>query len=152
MRLNPKKIVFNQKISLSEAINVYKILLEVIEEWDESLYYYVYIKKDFDIFIETIHQDEVYWLASKLSVDDRDAVVCLMEFPSFWEDLKDHLYNCSINDYKRYSVFTKSDLMGSEDRTWEEYLGDNEEDAYIFFNSVLMIEDIVSIIELDDEA
>ena len=152
MKLDPKKIVFNRKLSLSEAVKAYTILNEILLLDDnESHYYYVIIKDQFDIFIETINDVEVYWLANKLQVTDRQAVLCLCEYPTFWEDLKDHLYMCGINDYKRYSVFTKGDLMGTDDRTWEEYIGSDENDAMQFYTDILLIDDIISVIEIEDE-
>jgi hypothetical protein len=152
MKLDPKKIVFNRKLSLSEAVQAYTILNETLFLDDrESHYYYVIIKDQFDIFIETLNDVEVYWLANKLQVTDRQAVLCLCEYPTFWEDLKDHLYMCGINDYKRYSVFTKGDLMGTDDRTWEEYIGSDEDDAMQFYTDILLIDDIISVIEIEDE-
>jgi len=152
MKLDPKKIVFNRKLTLSEAVKAYTILNEILLLDDrESHYYYVIIKDQFDIFIETINDVEVYWLANKLQVTDRQAVLCLCEYPTFWEDLKDHLYMCGINDYKRYSVFTKGDLMGTDDRTWEEYIGSDENDAMQFYTDILLIDDIISVIEIEDE-
>lgn len=152
MSLDPKKVVFNRRLSLAEAVNVYSILMETLREGgDEDTYYYVSVGEDTDLFIEGISSDEVYWMARKLSVEDKHAVTALIEYPAFWDGLKDHLYNCGINDYKRYQVFTKNDLMGEGTRVWEEYLGESEEDAYEFFSKVLMIEDIVSILEMEDE-
>jgi len=152
MKLDPKKVVFNKKLTLTEAVRAYTILNETLMlDNQEMYYYYVFIRNDFDIFIETIENVEVYWLANKLEVTDRQAVMCLCEYPTFWENLKDHLYLCEINDYKRYSVFTKGDLMGTDDRTWEEYVGKDEEDAREFFTNILMIQDIISIIQSEDE-
>jgi hypothetical protein len=137
---------------LSEAIKAYTILNETLFLDDrDSHYYYVIIKNEFDIFIETINDVEVYWFANKLEVTDRQAVMCLCEYPTFWENLKDHLYMCGINDYKRYSVFTKGDLMGTDDRTWEEYIGSDENDAMQFYTDILLIDDIISVIEIEDE-
>ena len=152
MKLDPKKIVFNRKLSLSEAVQAYTILNETLflDEQD-AYYYYVIIKNEFDVFIETLNDTEVYWLANKLGVTDRQAVVCLCEYPTFWEDLKDHLYMCGINDYKRYSVFTKGDLMGTDDRTWEEYIGEDENDAKEFYSDILLIQDIISVIEQTED-
>lgn len=152
MKLDPKKVVFSRKLSLNEAVQAYSILLESVRnDRDDGTYYYVIVEPNFDLFIEAVSSEEVHWLANKLMVDDRDALVCLIEFPSFWEDLKDHLYICNINDYKRFSVFTKGDLMGEGSRVWEEYLGENERDAYEFYTEILMIEDVISIIEMEDE-
>lgn len=152
MKLDPKKVVFNKKLTLTEAVRAYTILNETLMlDNQEMYYYYVFIRNEFDIFIETIENVEVYWLANKLEVTDRQAVMCLCEYPTFWENLKDHLYLCEINDYKRYSVFTKGDLMGTDDRTWEEYVGKDEEDAREFFTNILMIQDIISIIQSEDE-
>jgi len=58
---------------------------------------------------------------------------------------------CGINNLKKYSVFTKGDLMGTDDRTWEEYIGEDENDALQFYTDILLIEDILSIIESEDE-
>jgi hypothetical protein len=58
---------------------------------------------------------------------------------------------CGINNLKRYSVFTKGDLMGTDDRTWEEYIGEDESDALQFYTDILLIQDILSIIESEDE-
>lgn len=152
MKLDPKKIVFNKPLTLSQAIQAYTILTEVINEDDiEDKFLYVYIKNDFDLFVESLEDSEVKWIARKLGVEDRDAVMCLMEYPYFWENLKDHLYNCRINGYKRYSVFTKADLVGDWDRTWEEYIGESEEDAYEFYKKILKIKKIVSILEMNDD-
>lgn len=152
MKLDPKKVVFNRKLTLTEAVRAYTILNEtLILDNQEDYYYYVIIRDDFDIFIETLQNVIVYWLANKLEITDRQAVMCLCEYPTYWEDLKDHLYNCGINNYKRYSVFTKGDLMGTDDRQWEEYVGEDEEDAREFFTNILLIQDIISIIESEDE-
>lgn len=114
MKLDPKRIVFNRKLTLTEAVKAYTILNGTLSLDDhDSYYYYIILKNDFDIFIESINDVEVYWLANKLEITDRQAVMCLCEYPNFWEDLKDHLYICGINDFKRYSVFTKGDLIGS---------------------------------------
>ena len=152
MKLDPKRVVFNRRLSLTEAVKAYTILNETLFLDDhDSHYYYVILKNDFDIFIETINDVEVYWLANKLEITDRQAVMCLCEYPTFWEDLKDHLYMCDINSYKRYSVFTKGDLMGTDDRTWEQYVGSDEQDALQFYTDILLIDDIISVIELEDE-
>jgi len=154
MRLDPKRVVFNRKLSLTEAVQAYSILVDTLKDSkDKGMYYYVIVQLDFidNLFVEAVAPEEVHWLANKLSVDDRQALVCIMEFPSFWEDLKDHLYNCEINNYKRFSVFTKNDLMGEGNRVWEEYIGEDEEDAYYFYSNILLIQDIVSIIEMEDE-
>jgi len=152
MKLDPKRIVFNRRLSLTEAVKAYTILNETLFLDDhDSYYYYVIVKNDFDIFIETINDVEVYWLANKLEITDRQAVMCLCEYPTFWEDLKDHLYMCDINGYKKYSVFTKGDLMGTDDRTWDQYIGSDEEDALQFYTEILLIDDIISVIESEDE-
>lgn len=152
MKLNPKKVIFNRELTLPEIVKAYTILNDVLFVSDQSsYYYYISIKDDFDISIETLSDVEVYWIAAKLNVTDRQAVICLCEYPTFWEDLKDHLYVCGINDYKRYGVFTKGDLMGTDDRTWEEYIGESEQDAMEFYSEILLIEDIVSIIEQTED-
>jgi len=152
MKLDPKKIVFNKALNLEEAIRVFSVLMEVIDSSSmDDNYFYVYVRDDFDLFVETVSDIEVYWLAEKLNSTDRDALMCLMEYPYFWETLKDILYDNKINDYKRYSVFTKNDLMGSGNRTWEEYLGEDYKDAEEFFQDILLIEDVISIIEIEDE-
>ena len=56
-----------------------------------------------------------------------------------------------INGYKKYSVFTKGDLMGTDDRTWDQYIGSDEEDALQFYTEILLIDDIISVIESEDE-
>lgn len=152
MKLDPKRIVFNRKLTLTEAVKAYTILNGTLSLDDhDSYYYYIILKNDFDIFIESINDVEVYWLANKLEITDRQAVMCLCEYPNFWEDLKDHLYICGINDFKRYSVFTKGDLIGSDERTWVEYIGSDEEDALQFYTDILLIDDIISVIEIEDE-
>ena len=152
MKLDPKKIVFNRKLTLEEAIRAYAVLNEVLTTgMQDSLYYYVVVRSDFDLYIESLDDIEVYWVANKLEVTDREAVVCICEYPTFWEDLKDHLYLCEINDYKRYSVFTKGDLLGTDDRTWEEYIGESEQDAMEFYSDILLIQDIISVIEQTED-
>ena len=39
----------------------------------------------------------------------------------------------------------------TDDRTWEEYIGEDESDALQFYTDILLIEDILSIIESEDE-
>jgi len=151
-KLDPKKVVFSRQLSLTEAVQAYSILMESLRYDDTNqMYYYVIVEEDFNLFIEAVDSKEVHWLANKLSVEDRQALVCLIEYPAFWEDLKDILYMCGINDYKKFSVFTKNDLIGEGNRVWEEYLGDDESDAYHFYSEILLVEDIVSIIEMNDE-
>jgi hypothetical protein len=152
MRLDAKKIVFNRPLDLEEAVRVFTIMKEVIDySTIDDNYFYVYVKKDLDIFIETISDIEVFWLADRLGIDDRQALVCLIEYPYFWENLKDILFYNKINNYKRYTVFTKNDLMGEGNRTWEEYLGESHEEAVEFFRDILLIDDVISVIEMDDE-
>jgi len=152
MRLDAKKIVFNKALDLEEAAKVFIILKETLDlSLIKDNYFYVYIRKDLDLFIETLSDIEVYWLADKLSITDRQAVICLIEYPYFWEGLKDMLHLNSINNYKRYTVFTKNDLMGEGNRTWEEYLGESHEEAVEFFRDILLIDDVISVIEMDDE-
>lgn len=152
MRLDPKKIVFNKPMSLSQAIKAYSILDEVIDATQlGDDYIYVHIKEGFSFNVETIEKNEVDWLSKELGVTDREAVICIIEYPGYLEDLKDHLYNCRINGYKRYSVFTKADIMGDWDQTWEEYIGVSEDDARFFFKNILKVDGIVSILEMDDE-
>jgi len=150
--LQADKIVFNKPLDL---IDVIKALSSIKESIDVSLidnnYFYVFIKDDFDLYVEPVPDTEVYWTANMLNINDRQAVICLMEYPGFWESLKDILYYCRINDYKRYSVFTKNDLMGSGNRVWEDYIGENEEEAKEFFRDILMVEDVISVINRDDE-
>ena len=152
MRLDAKKIVFNRPLDLEEAVRVFTIMKEVIDySTIDDNYFYVYVKKDLDIFIETISDIEVFWLADRLGIDDRQALVCLIEYPYFWENLKDILFYNKINNYKRYTVFTKNDLMGEGNRTWEEYLGESHEEAVEFFRDILLIDGVISVIEMDDE-
>lgn len=52
MKLDPKRIVFNRKLSLTEAVKAYTILNETLFLDEQELYYYyVIIKGEFDIFI-----------------------------------------------------------------------------------------------------
>ena len=57
MKLDPKKVVFNRKLSVSEAVQAYTILNEnlFLDEQDAYYYYYVIIKNEFDVFIETLN-------------------------------------------------------------------------------------------------
>ena len=103
------------------------------------------------MYIEAILSNEVDWVVSEMGITPRESVVMMCEYPTFYETLKEHLYNCGINGYKRFSVFTKSDLTGEGDRTWEDFIGYSEEDATKFYRDVLLVKDIVSIIEHDDE-
>lgn len=153
MKLDPKKVVFNRKLTSTEAVQAYTVLVEIIDVEREagSVYYYVFLRDEFDMMIETVPSEEVYWMAGNMQISDREAVMLMVEYPGFWEDLKDILYACRINDYKRYNVFTKNDLMGEGDVTWEEYIGESEKDALIFYRDILQVKDIVSIIEMDDE-
>lgn len=152
MRLQVEKIVFNKPLELSDAIRAYGILKEIIDSSEiKDNYFYVFIKENYDLYVETVPDLEVFWIADRLGVSDRQAVLCLMEYPSFWDSLKDLLYLCKINDFKRYSVFTKNDLMGTGNRTWEEYIGESEEDAKEFYEHILLVDDIISIIKMDDE-
>ena len=152
MKLRPEKIMFDKPLNLKESVAAFTILKEVIDPASiKDNYFYVYVKDNYDLFIESVADIEVYWFANKLQVDDREALLCLVEFPSFWETLKDILYINGINNYKRYTVFTKNDLMGTGNRTWEEYLGENDADAWEFYRDILLVQDIVSIIEMDDE-
>ena len=41
--------------------------------------------------------------------------------------------------------------MGTDDRTWEEYIGSDENDAMQFYTDILLIDDIISVIEIEDE-
>ena len=152
MRLQVEKIVFNKPLELSDAIRAYSILKEIIDSSEiKDNYFYVFIKENYDLYVETVPDLEVFWIADRLGISDRQAVLCLMEYPSFWDSLKDLLYLCKINDFKRYSVFTKNDLMGTGNRTWEEYIGESEEDAKEFYEHILLVDDIISIIKMDDE-
>jgi hypothetical protein len=150
--LQADKIVFNKPLDLIDAV---KALSSIRDSIDVSLikdnYFYVFIKDNFDLYVEPIPDIEVYWTANMLNVDDRQAVICLMEYPGFWDSLKDILYYNKINNYKRYSVFTKNDLMGSGSRVWEDYIGKNEEEAKEFYRDILMVEDVISVIKMDDE-
>jgi hypothetical protein len=139
---------------LTEAVQAYTVLVEIIDTDREigSVYYYVFLRDEFDMMIETVPSEEVYWMAGHLQISDREAVMLMVEYPGFWEDLKDILYALRINNYKKYNVFTKNDLMGEGDVTWEEYIGESEEDALRFYRDILQVEDIVSIIEMEDEA
>ena len=44
-----------------------------------------------------------------------------------------------------------SNSFFTPNRTWDEYLGENEIDATEFFRDILLVEDIVSVIQMDDE-
>tara|TARA_B100000902_G_scaffold43254_1_gene50960 strand:+ start:4557 stop:5030 length:474 start_codon:yes stop_codon:yes gene_type:complete len=152
LRLRSEKIVFNKPLELSDAIKALTALKEIVDVSEiKDNYLYVFVKENYDLYIETIPDIEVLWTAERLGITDRQAVVCLMEYPSFWDSLKDLLYLSKINNFNRYSVFTKNDLMGTGSRTWEEYIGESEEDAREFYEHILLIEDIVSIIKMDDE-
>jgi len=152
LRLKSEKIVFNKPLELSDAVKALAALKEIVSVSEiKDNYLYVFVKENHDLYIETIPDIEVLWIADRLGVSDRQAVVCLMEYPGFWDSLKDLLYLCKINNFKRYSVFTKNDLMGTGNRTWEEYIGESEEDAREFYEHILLVDDIVSIIKMDDE-
>ena len=152
MRLRAEKVVFNKALTLEEGIKVFSILKEVIDPASvDDNYFYVYVRKDYDIFIETVSELEVFWIANKLGVSDKQGLICLMEYPYFWENLKDHLHNCRINNFKRYMAFTKADLMGESNTSWEEYMGESNQDAHEFFSDILMMEDVISVIEVNDE-
>lgn len=152
MKINTDKIVLECFLTDDEIIKVAPYIRRSIKN-EELLENFIYIYADsiYSIVIHTIPDVDVYWLAGKLEVEDRESVMCLSNFQGFWSELKDVLYLNKINDYKRYGVFTKGDLIGSGERTWEEYVGESEEDAMEYFSDILEIKDIQSIIEIRDE-
>jgi len=153
MKLDAKKVVFSRPISLYEAALIYSSITNEYAEDPSSnnYYYYVGIDSIANVFIESLPSVEVEWVSKEMNITNRESVIMLCEYPNFYELLKDHLYNCGINGYKRYSVFTKSDLIGDNDRTWEDFIGYSEEEAMVFYKDILMIKDIISVIKHDDE-
>jgi hypothetical protein len=153
MKLDAKKVVFSKPISLYEAALIYSSIAEEYNKEGglDNFYYYVGIEDTANVYIEAILSTEVNWVSKELDITPRESVVMLCEYPDFYETLKDHLYNCGINDYKRFSVFTESDIMGEGSRVWEDYIGRTQEDAMEFYRDILLIKDIVSIIEHDEE-
>ena len=152
MNFDPNKIVLNRVLTVEEGLAVYHIMRQLLEQDEDNMfYYYISVTEESHIDVQSIRSEEVNWLAKKLDVKPRDAVICICEYEGFWEDLKDILHYNDINDYKRYFVFTKSDIIGEGDQEFTEYIGTSEEEAMEFYRDILMIDDIVSVIEDDNE-
>lgn len=152
MNFDPKKIVLNRVLTVEEGLAVYHIMRDILsKDEDGEFYYYITVTEDSLIDVQSVRSVEVDWLSKKMNIKKREAVICICEFDGFWEDLKDILHFNQINDYKRYFVFTKEDILGEGDQDFTEYIGTSEEDAMEFYRDVMMVENIVSVMPDEDE-
>ena len=155
MRLDPKKILTSRRFNTEEVLSAYEIMRNLMDAKDADEFYY-YIDTDKNgmahVFVTGIY--EVEWLAKKLNCRPKQALMCINEYPGFWEELKDTLNSVGVSGYdKRFLVFTKRDLMNDSNNfgSHEEYVGDSKEDAMEYFKKVLGVADVISIIEDEEE-
>lgn len=155
MRLDPKKILTSKTFSVEEVLSAYSIMMKLMEAKDADKFYY-YIDTDNEGFAHVFvtNVEEVEWLAKKLNCKPKQALMCINEYPGFWDDLKDILNLVGVSGYdKRFFVFTERDLFSDEfnPNSHEEYVGESKEDAMEYFRDVVNISDIISIIEDEEE-
>jgi hypothetical protein len=148
MSIDQSKIVFSRELSEDNAYRIYSSVTDVLEKYNtNNNYFFIDLEVDFGVNIISYDSDEVQWLSNQLECTDREAVVCIYYYDGFLEDLKDVLYINGINDYKKYYVVTKAELIDGTDINYGDYIGKSKEDAFYYFENIVGAPEIVSIQE-----
>ncbi|MEJ6794604.1 MAG: hypothetical protein QNK68_06305 [Flavobacteriales bacterium] len=148
MKLNQNRIVLSRDLDEDKAFLVYSSLENVLNRYNtNNNYFLIDLDVDFGVSVITYDPDEIQWLARELGCTDREAVICVYYYDGFLEDLKDVLYINGINDYKRYYVVTKEELLDGKDVDYGDYIGKSKEDAFFYFENIVGASEIISIQE-----
>lgn len=152
MKLNLDRVIFSTELDEYNAFRINQSIKPILERYNtNNNYFFVDLDLSFGLNILTYDPDEVQWLARKLECTDREAVYSIYYYDGFLEDYKDILYENNINDYKRYTVMTISNLNNGEELDYGDYIGESIEDATDYFNNIVAVPDIIKIIEHDEE-
>jgi hypothetical protein len=148
MKLNQSRIIISRDLDEDKAYLVYSSLEDVLKRYNNNNnYFFIDLEVDFGVSVIAYEPDEIHWLARELECTDREAVICVYYYDGFLEDLKDVLYINGINDYKRYYVVTKEELLGGKDIDYGDYIGKSKEDAFFYFENIVGAPEIISIQE-----
>jgi len=146
MKLNQNRVVFSRDLDEQKAYLVYSSLEDVLDKYNtNNNYFFIDLDIDFGVSIISYDPDEIQWLARELGCTDRESVICVYYYDGFLEDLKDVLYINGINDYKRYYVVTKEELLSGKDIDYGDYIGKSKEDAMFYFENIVGAPEIISI-------
>lgn len=145
MTFDPNKIYITRTLSVEEGLAVYDALKTLIErDGNDKHYYYVDVDYDSKIKIDTISSIQVDWLAKKLECEQKDALISVIQYPAFYDDLYSLLYRIGINDIKRYEVMTDS---SDDDSDWGYHFDESKENAIHFFKNIIKIPNFITALE-----
>lgn len=154
MRSAIDRVVFNRSLTPEERETVSIYMASVlISNALEEYYYYVHVgnmdDREMSISISTFSAEEVQWQANELMCTDLQAVYAIAEYDGFYEELMELLWINEINDYDRYIAQTKASLTGDEHV--RHCIARSEKDALFYFNSILGVEDIITVRKDNEE-
>lgn len=144
-----ERIVFSRELSEEEYILASIHLLSILHRYNQDSYYYVDIRSDQHMSVLALPEEEVHWQANELMCTDREAVIALLEYEGFYEELQYTLWKNNIGDLNRYIAHSEENIIHGTDP--EPCIAKTEQDAYFYFNNILGILDILTVREDNEE-
>lgn len=144
-----ERIVFNRDLKTEEYVSLSFFMVGFMQKYkDEDLYYYVEVSEDLDLNVTTFDAYEVQWQASELLCTDHEALVSMVEYDGFYEEVMEMLWKNNINNLDRYIAQTTESIETGEDPRW--CIAPDEEQAYHYFAHILQLKDIITV-RIDNE-
>lgn len=150
MRSETERVVFNRALNPDEYLSASLFMMSLLLKYkNEDYYYYVNVGKDMDMNVTTYASEEVQWQANELMCTDLQAVFAIAEYDGFYEDLTEILWKNNIGGYNRYVAQTTHTLIKDEDV--KHCIAKSEKDAMFYFDTILGVDDILTIREDNEE-
>lgn len=150
MRSETERVVFNRALDPDEYLSASLFMMSLLLRYkQEDYYYYVNVGKDMDMNVTTYTSEEVQWQANELMCTDLQAVFAIAEYDGFYEDITELLWKNNIGGYNRYVAQTTDTLIKDEDV--KHCIAKSEKDAMFYFDTILGVDDILTIREDNEE-
>lgn len=144
------RIVFNRELKTEEYVSLSIFMIGFMQKHnEEDYYYYVEVSDDLDLSVTTYEAYEVQWQASELLCTDQEALVSMIEFDGFYEEVMEMLWRNKIGPYNRYIAQTKDTIEYGEEPRW--CIAENDEEAHHYFSDILHLQNIITIREDNEE-
>jgi len=150
MSLTPERVVFSRQLATEEYVSISFFMIGFMHKYtDEDLYYYVEVSEDLDLHVTTFDAYEVQWQASELLCTDHEALVSMVEYDGFYEEVMEMLWRNGINKYDRYVAQTEETISEGLDPRW--CISATEEEAYHYFSHILKLKHIITVRKDNEE-
>lgn len=146
MSLPTNRVVFNRDLNEKDYEGVSLFMSSLLQRYsDQDLYFYVEVGEMLDLGVTTYQAEEVQWQARQLMCTDQQALISICEFDGVLEELLTMFWELGVLPLNRYVAQTVRTL--EEDSEPITCIAKDEQEAYFYFNTILNIDDIITIRE-----